>query len=61
MYLTLSIDFIIQKSIFKGVLVDSQDTVKCQIPQYFLNTEYRDEKCHTAQYYITLDTRICKT
>ena len=22
-----------------------------RIPGYFLNTEYRDEKCHTAQHY----------
>ena len=52
MYPILDIDFITTESIIKGVLVDCQDTVKYQIPWYFLNTKYWDEKCHAAQHYV---------
>jgi len=34
------------------LFVDCQDTVKYRILGYFLNTDYRDEKCHTTQHYL---------
>jgi len=37
------------KSIKSVVLVNCQDTMKYHIPGYFLNTEYQNEKCHTAR------------
>ena len=39
------------------LLVECQNAVKYQILGYFLNTEYRDQKCHTYRPKLQVHTK----